>query len=232
MLAVPEHGGLDEIPLPRLLLDLQRTRFGGALALERERVAKRFLFHKGSAVFAESNLASESLGVQLMDAGRLTREDGKGQWWEGLDPQELYTGPNIHMPDGIRGIDAVKQWHLENTRPWTEAPPPGNSEFTRKWLLRCQDLVDKYRPDLLYFDNFDLPLGQAGLDMAAYYYNANLDWNGGKLEAVINVKKLPPERRAAVVDDIERGSADELRDAPWQTDTCLGNWHYDQKEHV
>jgi alpha-L-fucosidase len=162
------------------------------------------------------------------DAARLTRADGKGTWWDGLDPQELYTGPNIRMPDGLRGIAAVKDWHQQHTRPWTEAPPTQNPEFTRRWLLRCQDLVDKYRPDLLYFDNFDLPLGQAGLDMAAYYYNANRDWHAGKLEAVINVKQLPPERRAAVVDDIERGGVDELRDAPWQTDTCLGDWHYNR----
>jgi tetratricopeptide (TPR) repeat protein len=75
MVAVPEHGRLDETPLPRLLLDLHAARFGGALALSRERVGKRFLFHEGAPVFAESNLASESLGVQLMDAGRLERAD-------------------------------------------------------------------------------------------------------------------------------------------------------------
>lgn len=26
------------------------------------------------------------------DAYTLTKEDGKGKWWEGLDPQDLYTG--------------------------------------------------------------------------------------------------------------------------------------------
>jgi len=31
-----------------------------------------------------------------------------------------------------------------------------------RWFLRCQDLIDKYRPDVLYFDNTELPLGQAG----------------------------------------------------------------------
>src|SRR4051812_19895640 len=38
------------------------------------------------------------------DAFRLRKEDGKGTWWDGLDPQELYTGPNIVMPDGIKSI--------------------------------------------------------------------------------------------------------------------------------
>jgi len=72
---IPEHGQLDEIPLPRLLLGLQREHFGGAVTLSRERVGKRFLFRDGLPIFGESNLASESLGVQLMDAGRITRDD-------------------------------------------------------------------------------------------------------------------------------------------------------------
>jgi tetratricopeptide (TPR) repeat protein len=75
MVAVPEHGRLDEIPLPRLLLDLYQARYGGALTLSRDRVGKRFLFQEGVPVFAESNLASESLGVQLMDRGRISRAD-------------------------------------------------------------------------------------------------------------------------------------------------------------
>jgi curved DNA-binding protein CbpA len=75
MVAIPETGRLEEIPLPRLLLDLHRSRFEGSLLLRRERMEKTFLFQEGVPVFAESNLASETLGVQLMDAGRLSRED-------------------------------------------------------------------------------------------------------------------------------------------------------------
>jgi tetratricopeptide (TPR) repeat protein len=75
MVAIPEHGRLEETSFPRLLLDLYRARFSGALTLTRDRVGKRFLLHEGVPVYAESNLASESLGVQLMDAGRLSRAD-------------------------------------------------------------------------------------------------------------------------------------------------------------
>ena len=77
MEAIPEHGRLDEVPLPRLLLALLRERFGGAMTLSRDRVGKRFLFREGLPIFAESNLASESLGIQLMDAGRIDRADYK-----------------------------------------------------------------------------------------------------------------------------------------------------------
>ena len=92
------------------------------------------------------------------------------------------------------------------------------------WWLRCKDLIDSYRPDLLYFDNSGLPLGQAGLDMAAHYYNSSLSWHGGL--PVLNCKMLPEDRRPAVVEDVERGFRSEVVPHPWQTDTCIGDWHY------
>ena len=77
------------------------------------------------------------------------------------------------MPDGITSIKPTNEWHEKNDRVWNENPPPMNPAFTEKWFLRCQDLIDKYQPDVLYFDDTELPLGQAGLDIAAHYYNAN-----------------------------------------------------------
>ncbi|MDQ8202808.1 alpha-L-fucosidase [Pelagicoccus sp. SDUM812003] len=164
------------------------------------------------------------------DAYTLTKEDGAGKWWEGLDPQTLYNGPLMAMPDGLNTIEAQSKWHTENTADWTEEPPEGElgRKFVDTWFLRAQDLVDKYQPDLLYFDNYTLPLGQAGLDVAAHYYNASLDWHDGEPEAVINVKGTSEDRLGAVIDDIERGVAFGIRENPWQTDTCIGDWHYNR----
>jgi tetratricopeptide (TPR) repeat protein len=75
MVAIPAQGRLEEQPLPWLLLELHLSRWSGALLLSRDRVGKRFLFQEGIPVFAESNLASESLGIQLIDAGKLSRAD-------------------------------------------------------------------------------------------------------------------------------------------------------------
>ena len=160
------------------------------------------------------------------DAFRLKKSDGIGKWWEGLDPQDLYCGPSIVAPDGIISIAEMNAWHTTHDRIWNEAPPAENPEFVRRWTLRCLDLLDSYKPDLIYFDNSGLPLGQAGLDVAAHYYNASMAWNGGKLEAVINAKKLPAEHRSALVDDFERGLQSDIAPLPWQTDTCIGEWHY------
>jgi alpha-L-fucosidase len=167
------------------------------------------------------------LAGQRYDAYRLTKADGKGTWWEGLDPQDLYTGRNIVMPDGITTIRTANEWHEQNDRVWDEKAPLHNPAFTRQWFLRCRDLIDSYRPDLVYFDDTGLPLGQAGLDIAAHYYNASLQWHG-KVEAVINAKQLPPERRAGLVEDVERGFREGIEPLPWQTDTCIGDWHYNR----
>jgi tetratricopeptide (TPR) repeat protein len=75
MTSIPTQGSLDDIELPRLLLELRRERFTGALQLSRDRTEKRILLHQGSPVMTESNLPSESLGVQLMDAGQISRDE-------------------------------------------------------------------------------------------------------------------------------------------------------------
>ena len=165
---------------------------------------------------------------QRYDAFKLTKYDGKGKWWEGLDPQELYAGAVMPMPDGLTSIKAANDFHEAHDRVWSEAPPLANPAFIRQWYLRCKDLIDSYRPDLIYFDNFDLPLGQAGLDMAAHYYNSSIGWHGS-LQGVVNCKALPENRRAAVVEDVERGFRADIVPHPWQTDTCIGDWHYNRE---
>lgn len=160
------------------------------------------------------------------DAYTLTKADGRGQWWQDLDPQKLYTGRNLVMPDGLKTITEANKWHDDHDRVWHEEPPPMDPEFTRTWFLRCKEMIDKYKPDMLYFDDTGLPLGQAGLDAVAHFYNANMSWHGGSEEAVVAAKELPPEHMGATMLDIERGRAQGILETPWQTDTCIGDWHY------
>jgi alpha-L-fucosidase len=165
------------------------------------------------------------------DAWKLTKYDGKGKWWEGLDPQELYAGAVMPMPDGIASIKDADAWHAAHDRVWDEVPPLANPAFVRQWYLRCKDLIDSYKPDLLYFDDTGLPLGQAGLDMTAHLYNSSIAWHGAQ-QAVVNCKLLPDDRRAAVVEDVERGFRSEVVPHPWQTDTCIGDWHYNRERFL
>jgi alpha-L-fucosidase len=159
------------------------------------------------------------------DAFRLTKAMGQGKWWHGLDPQHLYGGRVMPMPDGITSLAEANTWHDKHDMVWDENPPAANPAFTKSWFLRCKDLIDSYQPDLIYFDNTGLPLGQTGLDIAAYYYNQAIRRHG-KPDVVINGKNLPPERRVALVNDMERGFRADIEAHPWQTDTCIGDWHY------
>jgi alpha-L-fucosidase len=160
------------------------------------------------------------------DAYWLRKKHGRGKFWEGLDPQELYTGPYYVPPAGITSAAAMSAWHDKRDGQWIEAPPPFNPGFVERWLLRQNQLVDDYRPDLIYFDDTGLPLGQTGLDAVAHYYARAAEWGR---EVVVFGKKLEGIQRRAIVEDVERGWLDDIRPEPWQTDTCIGNWHYDRR---
>jgi alpha-L-fucosidase len=160
------------------------------------------------------------------DAATLTKADGKGKWWDGLDPQELYCGLRIPMPDTLTNAKAAQDWHWQHDGHWYESVPPNDNGYSDQWFFRAQDLVDKYHPDFMYLDDTELPLGQAGLDIAAHFYNANRAWHRGNLEAVLTAKQLTPEHRPALVEDYERGASDQIQPLPWETDTCIGDWHY------
>ncbi|WP_419805901.1 alpha-L-fucosidase [Terriglobus sp.] len=162
------------------------------------------------------------------DAYRLKKAGGKGQWWDGLDPQELYTGRNLVIPDGLNTIAEQKAWHNEHDGKWHEEDPPENPRFAELWALRCRDLFDKYQPDLVYFDDEELPLGQKGLEVTAHLYNSSVARHGSQ-QAVVFAKKPTPEHAGAFTLDIERSRSTEILAEPWQTDTCIGDWHYDRR---
>jgi alpha-L-fucosidase len=161
------------------------------------------------------------------DAFHIRAKDGAGSWWEGLDPQDLYVGPSFVPPDGISTIAAMNQWHDARDGQWLEDVPPARAGFARNWLARQNDLVDKYRPDLVYLDDTGLPLGAAGLEAAAHYYDRSLTRHGA-IDVVLTAKKLSASQRRGVVEDVERGFVDSIQAQPWQTCTCIGNWHYDR----
>ena len=164
------------------------------------------------------------------DAAKRHKDGGKGKWWDGFDPQELYTGPHGDMvpPDGITTIKAMNAYNDSHSGQWLETPPPGEDWYAKQWLLRQKDLVEQYHPDFVYMDDYVMPLGQAGLDAVAHFYNANRAWNGS-LEAVVTTNALNDQQARGLTNNVERGFSDRLRPLPWQTCTCIGQWHYDRR---
>ncbi|MFO1511826.1 MAG: alpha-L-fucosidase [Verrucomicrobiota bacterium] len=149
---------------------------------------------------------------------KLTKADGRGQWWEGLDPQDLYA--QNHIPGKY-------QWEWDASK-GSSVP---DAVYMEKFVKRTLQLWDDYRPDQIYFDDTVLPFhgvtDEIGLNLAAHFYNTRLDKNS-RTEAVMNGKWLNEMQRHALVYDIERGKAQGILPQPWQTDTCIGSWHYDR----
>ena len=110
----------------------------------------------------------------------------------------------------------------------THAEMP-DKQFLDDWLLRTCEIVDKYQPQVMYFDWWICqPVFQPYLQrFAAYYYNRGAEW--GK-QVAINFKEWEGQSfpQGTGVFDIERGLAPDIRPDFWQTDTSVSknSWGY------
>jgi alpha-L-fucosidase len=156
--------------------------------------------------------------------GKLTKADGKGKWWDGLDPQDLYAQNHPLSLESENNNKIHSQWG------WGNGVAVPTQAYIEKFVNRTIDLIDKYKPDVIYFDDSQLPfwpISDAGLRIAAYMYNKSIS-DHKQLRAVVNGKILDVNQRKALVWDIERGQSNSIEPFTWQTDTCIGGWHYDR----
>jgi len=124
--------------------------------------------------------------------------------------RDLYGPAKIH----------VKDWKSLDSRPRPDA------KFLDDWFARNCELVDKYQPQLLWFDWW---IEQAVFEpylqkFAAFYYNRSQVWQRG---VAINFKNETFPEGTAVY-DIERGHLSQLPKYFWQTDTSISktSWGY------
>ena len=110
----------------------------------------------------------------------------------------------------------------------TPHPPktPESKEFLNLWYARTKEIIDRYSPDLLYFDfgfNKDT-FEQRRIKLCAYYYNQA---EKEHKEVVLTYKNDAFPDGTAVL-DIERGRLKNIRKPAWQTDTSVGirSWGY------
>jgi alpha-L-fucosidase len=104
-----------------------------------------------------------------------------------------------------------------------------SAEYLNDWLARNAEIVDKYHPEIMYFDWWiGQPLVRPYLArFASYYYNASS--SHGPV-GVINYKYDAMEEGSGVL-DLERGQLDDIRKLPWQTDTSISNKSWGYIEH-
>ncbi len=100
----------------------------------------------------------------------------------------------------------------------------GPPAFEKNFEDRLCDLMDKYHPDLYYTDG-GIPFKQAGLNVLAHFYNANQQWNNGKLQAVATIK-LDWKPNIAI-NNYEFGYPNTVQHYPWQSDKTMGaDWYW------
>jgi alpha-L-fucosidase len=159
-----------------------------------------------------------------------TLADGKGKWWEGMNPADLY-GPK-HSTDCSNNSC-------------------NNSAYGTQFLYRVDEAICKYRPDVVYFDDHagdsqvdlgvHMGLGSIATTLLANYYNKSLSWKDGPVDVVMNMKgvggqynsfqnsaSLLPFVESALVRSTEAITESQISAYPFQTELDIqnGNWHY------
>ncbi len=136
--------------------------------------------------------------------GHMTKEDGIGKWWEGLDPADLYgLPPEKRTPEWIQGVK-------EN------------------WVLRTTELATKYDVDMLWFDGYGFPYKEYGQEACQNYYNHRLKRNG-KIDGIVAGKFF---EEPSTVKDIERGGSNEILPYPWQGTLTFGSWFFKEDRPI
>lgn len=91
-----------------------------------------------------------------------------------------------------------------------------DAKFNATWAAKVKEVVDKYKPDAIYFDSrTNIISEQARLDMLDHYYSQNADIDG-----VITYKQEDFPAGIGVF-DVESGGVEDVQQNPWQADVRL-----------
>lgn len=104
--------------------------------------------------------------------------------------------------------------------------PEPTEEFLQDWLVRTCEIIDTYKPRIVYFDWWiqHHSVKPYLKKLAAYYYNRAAQWG---VEVAINYKH-DAFLFGTAVPDVERGKFADVKPYFWQTDTAiaLNSWCY------
>ena len=150
------------------------------------------------------------------------------------------TGPLAGVPYDGANSNFWDLYHFPaaaNDRGWYSKNP----QWQQQWFNEIEELVDNYKPDLLYTDGGVPFSNEVGLSQIANLYNTSLGRHHSlhkgaellmlrqsehtALPAVYNCKQPSGGRW---VQDYERGVGGGISPYPWQTDTSIGDWFYNK----
>ena len=211
------------------------------------------LFREAGAQYVVP-VAEHHDGFQMYDSGLSRwnaakmgpRRDVLGELSREFQRQGLVSGASSHrvehwffMGHGKEFDSDIKEPLMRGDFYWPSMPEPDHQdlfsapapteEYLGDWLCRCCEIVDRYRPKIIYFDWWiqHSAVKPYLRKFAAYYYNRAEEWGEG---VVINYKHDAFMFGTAVV-DIERGQFADVKPYPWQTDTAAAknSWCYTEE---
>jgi alpha-L-fucosidase len=179
------------------------------------------------------------------------KRDTLGELAQAIRAQGLHFGFSSHRAEHNFFFDGGRSIRSDVNDPkyaslygpahqWMSSPGGGGSNlendwtyvsdaWTRDWLARDTELVEKYHPEVVYFDWW---IGQprfrgAVAQFAAFYYNfaAAHGYTG-----VVDFKDFSMNWKAGTR-DFERGQQDHIIADHWQTDTSISNASWGYIEH-
>jgi alpha-L-fucosidase len=171
--------------------------------------------------------------------------DGFSLWASKVNPwNSKDMGPNLDLvglfTDAIRKRNMkvmLSMHHAFNITGYYSAVPQttdpklqilfgqqGKEKNEALWLNKLKEIIDSYKPDIIYQDfNLHLISQPVLLDFLSYYYNSANDWN----KEVVATFKDGLNKKCAVL-DYERGGPSDITDNYWLTDDAISSssWCY------
>jgi alpha-L-fucosidase len=106
--------------------------------------------------------------------------------------------------------------------------PAPSGRFCESWRDKVVEVVDRYNPDLIYFDTRTFIIPQMyRQQMASHYYKRAAE----QKREVVMTFKFHDFSSSSGVADFEAGQLSKIADSPWQTDDLMdwtGSWSYSQ----
>jgi len=171
--------------------------------------------------------------------------DGFSMWASKVNPWNAKdTGPKLDLvgllTDAIRRQDLkviLSMHHAFNITGFYDSVPPasdpklqmlygqqGKVKNEAFWLSKHKEIIDNYKPDIIWQD-FNLPKISENvlLGFLSYYYNKAAEWN----KEVVATYKDGLNIKCAVL-DFERGGPADITDNYWLTDDAISSssWCY------
>ena len=158
------------------------------------------------------------------------KRDVAGLWQAAAKMEGMRFGLSFHPHDFYYWEDQKNNkkgpYDTSDPKYWSLYVPPrgtpgADKEFKDGVYARIKDAIDKYNPDLLYFDGGIPDAESRGFKLMAHFYNRNINRHDGVNQAVLCLKS-----DQGGVKDLERAEMKTITAQPWQTDTSESGWFY------